>query len=183
MVEPKAEFGNYLTATRQKTGLSLEDIARSTGVAKRHLEALEQGRGELLPAGMHRRTILRSYATAVGLESRATVERFERIFGPSLTPLVITGSPAGKSRSTLWRRAITLPVRCARGVTGSIARMARWIIGLPGRAVRWVFTSIVRPIHAAILWSARLARGVVQSFVNTVKWTAQIPVYAFERVV
>ena len=122
MDESKVEFGRFLAAARQKTGRSLEQTARFAKVATHHLEALEHGRIESLPTGVYRRALLRSYASAVGLDPKATLDRFERAFGPVLPPLGISEAPAGKTESALWYLAIS---RFAGGVRRAVGLAAR----------------------------------------------------------
>ena len=74
-------FTHLLTSARQRAGCSLEQISQQTKISMRYLEALEQGRVEILPAGLYRRAMVRSYATAVGLDPDVAIERFDRTFG------------------------------------------------------------------------------------------------------
>ena len=79
--EDRAEFGEFFASARRRAGRSLEEIERSTKLSRRNLEALEQGRVEVLPPGIYRRAILRSYAASVALDPHVAIERFDRIFG------------------------------------------------------------------------------------------------------
>ena len=75
-------FGRSLAAARVRAGYSLEDVASTTKVAPRLLQALERGDIEQLPTGVYRRGILRNYASAIGLPPDVVVEQYERTFGP-----------------------------------------------------------------------------------------------------
>lgn len=84
--DDRAAFGAFLAAARQRSGRSLEEIAGTTKIATRYLQALEHGRVEILPAGMYRRAILRNYAAAIGLDPRVAVERLLQTFGSEGSP-------------------------------------------------------------------------------------------------
>jgi len=79
-------FGEFLSSARRRAGRSIEDVAASTKLSRRYLEALERGRVELLPPGMYRRAMLRSYAASVALDPQAAVERFDRTFATPQSP-------------------------------------------------------------------------------------------------
>ena len=79
-------FGEFLASARRRAGRSIDDVAGSTKLSKRYLEALERGRVELLPPGMYRRAMLRSYAASVALDPQVALERFDRTFGAEAVP-------------------------------------------------------------------------------------------------
>jgi cytoskeleton protein RodZ len=60
--------GEQLRAAREEKGFSLEDIASETRIPLRHLESLEAGDWERLPAPTYTMGFARSYAGAVGLD-------------------------------------------------------------------------------------------------------------------
>jgi cytoskeleton protein RodZ len=71
------EFGNELRRERERRKVSMESISEETKISVRHLEALEAGEYDLLPGGVFRKGIVRSYLAAVGLEETPWIERFE----------------------------------------------------------------------------------------------------------
>ena len=71
-------FGEDLKRERENRGITLESLAAETRVKLRHLAALEQGEYETLPGGLFRRSILRAYLAAAGLEEQAWLPRFEQ---------------------------------------------------------------------------------------------------------
>ena len=79
-------FGEFLASARRRAGRSLDEVAGNTKLSKRYLEALERGRVELLPPGMYRRAMLRSYAASVKLDPQVALERFNRTFGAEAVP-------------------------------------------------------------------------------------------------
>jgi cytoskeletal protein RodZ len=63
--------GERLRAAREEKGLSLDDIARQTRIPTRHLEHIERGEWDALPAITYSVGFARSYANAVGLDGPA----------------------------------------------------------------------------------------------------------------
>jgi cytoskeleton protein RodZ len=57
-----------LRAAREKAGMSLADVAQTTRVPQRHLEALEQGEYTSLPSITYCTGFARAYARAVGMD-------------------------------------------------------------------------------------------------------------------
>jgi hypothetical protein len=80
--QDRAAFGQFLAAGRQRSNQSIEDVAAITKVKPKLLEALERGDIEELPAGVYRRAMVKSYASAVGLRPEAAIEQFDRTFYP-----------------------------------------------------------------------------------------------------
>ena len=70
-------FGEELRRAREERGVALETICEATKVPARHYRALEAGALEELPGGVFRRSFVRSYLSAVGLEEAAWMRRFE----------------------------------------------------------------------------------------------------------
>jgi cytoskeletal protein RodZ len=63
--------GDRLRAAREEKGLSLDDVARQTRIPIRHLEHIERGEWDALPAITYSVGFARSYANAVGLDGPA----------------------------------------------------------------------------------------------------------------
>jgi len=61
-------FGEALKAARLERGRSLDDLASSLKIHRRHLEAIESGNLSVLPQGPYVTAFVREYARAVGLE-------------------------------------------------------------------------------------------------------------------
>jgi hypothetical protein len=135
-VQPPAQdrvlFSEFLVAARRRAACSLDEIALVTKVPARHLEALERGRVDDLPRGVYRRAIVRTYATAVGLDPALVLERFGQVFGaetafsewqaapptsrqrPAALASVAAGSAAGPA-TLVSRRAAALSQDPPRG--------------------------------------------------------------------
>lgn len=60
--------GQRLKAAREERGLTIEDIASQTRIPQRHLESIENGEWENLPAPTYTIGFAKSYASAVGLD-------------------------------------------------------------------------------------------------------------------
>jgi len=55
-----------LFEARQRSGISLDQIAQSTKINPRYLRAIEEGRFEKLPGGIFNISYIRQYAKAIG---------------------------------------------------------------------------------------------------------------------
>jgi cytoskeletal protein RodZ len=60
--------GKRLRAAREEKGLSLEDVAKQTRIPIRHLEHIERGEWDAMPAITYSVGFARSYANVVGLD-------------------------------------------------------------------------------------------------------------------
>jgi cytoskeletal protein RodZ len=60
--------GDRLKAAREKSGLSLEDVAAQTRIPQRHLVSIEAAEWDKLPAPTYTVGFAKSYASAVGLD-------------------------------------------------------------------------------------------------------------------
>ena len=78
--ERAADFGTYLRLAREKRGLTLQQVAITTKISARVLEALERNDPSKLPGGIFSRAFVRSYAREVGLDPEATVANFVAAF-------------------------------------------------------------------------------------------------------
>jgi cytoskeleton protein RodZ len=76
----QADFGTFLRLAREQRGLTLQELAVTTKISARVLEALERNDPSKLPGGIFSRAFVRAYAREVGLESDATVARFVAAF-------------------------------------------------------------------------------------------------------
>lgn len=65
------EIGKTLHETRERLGLTLDEIARMTRIRKARLEALERGELDSMPSQAQARGFLRNYADALGLDPDA----------------------------------------------------------------------------------------------------------------
>jgi cytoskeleton protein RodZ len=70
------DFGTFLRQAREKTGISLGEIATTTKISVPALEALERNDASRLPGGIFSRAFVRAYAREVGLDPEDAVRRF-----------------------------------------------------------------------------------------------------------
>jgi transcriptional regulator with XRE-family HTH domain len=74
------DFGGWLRTARERSGVTLEDLAQRTKVSGSRIRALERNDLSTWPGGIFRRGFVRSYAEHVGLDPDETVERFVQTF-------------------------------------------------------------------------------------------------------
>ena len=63
-----------LVAIRQRKKLSLEQISNQTKIKVSWLRAIEEGRWNELPGGIYRRSYIRQYATAAGVDEQKLLD-------------------------------------------------------------------------------------------------------------
>jgi cytoskeletal protein RodZ len=80
-------IGARLRAAREQSGKSLRQIADTTKLSLRSLEALEAEKIARLPGGIYRRAIVRMYAREVGLEPEVILREFLSQYPDELPPL------------------------------------------------------------------------------------------------
>ncbi|TYP54308.1 helix-turn-helix domain-containing protein [Thermosediminibacter litoriperuensis] len=80
------ELGEYLKRMRLSKNISLEQIQKDTKIRIKYLSAIESGSFELIPGGeVYIKGFLKNYAEAVGLDSKAILERYKEIVVPTPT--------------------------------------------------------------------------------------------------
>lgn len=70
-------FGPWLRSQREMREITLREIADSSKISKRYLEALEAGKFEGLPAAVFTKGFLRQYARYVGLDPEEVLSFYE----------------------------------------------------------------------------------------------------------
>jgi cytoskeleton protein RodZ len=70
-------FGENLRREREMRGVSLEEIASSTKISKRFLEAIEQDDFAKLPGGIFGRSFIRSYVRYLGLDEERVMADYQ----------------------------------------------------------------------------------------------------------
>jgi transcriptional regulator with XRE-family HTH domain len=88
-------FGARLRRQREFQKIGLADIADRTKIKASLFEALERDDASQWPAGLFRRSFMRAYAEAIGVDAEATLREFLELFpdpsdGPAERP---TGQP------------------------------------------------------------------------------------------
>jgi transcriptional regulator with XRE-family HTH domain len=69
------QLGDALVEARRARGLSLRDVERDTRISTKYLQALEEGRLEVLPAPVYARAFMRTYAQYLGLDAARLVQQ------------------------------------------------------------------------------------------------------------
>lgn len=73
--------GERLRAAREAQGLTLDDIAASTRIPRRHLQAIEDGRYDGLPAPTYSAGFIKSWARRLGLNGQQLADEFRAEMG------------------------------------------------------------------------------------------------------
>ena len=106
------ELGRLLRETREKVGLTHEEVERSTRIRARYLEALERGDLSSLPSQVQARGFLHNYADFLGLDPDAILQKYAaRSHGASVQTQQTIQSPAPDQPSG------TVEVRRPRWIT------------------------------------------------------------------
>lgn len=103
------EIGHSLRHAREAQGLSLEDVARYTGIPLEHLVAIEEGRLHDLPSPFYARSFLRRYANCVGVRSDIILQRYraiERGVSPGHSTIPTVGVPTQPTERRRTQRAL-----------------------------------------------------------------------------
>jgi transcriptional regulator with XRE-family HTH domain len=99
-----------LKQARESRGLSLRQLAEVTKVSTRVLGAFEDGRLDLVPAGVYRRSLVRLIASEVGLPVEETLRAFLAEHPDELPTPGEAPPPDTAPRATggVWRRALAM---------------------------------------------------------------------------
>jgi cytoskeletal protein RodZ len=79
MTEEKSVLG--LATIRKNRGISLEQIAASTKIGVRSLQAIERGDFQKLPGGIYSTSYIRQYARAIDYDESALLALYHRESG------------------------------------------------------------------------------------------------------
>src|SRR4051812_4300255 len=86
MKDEKSVLG--LATIRRNRGISLEQIADSTKISVRSLEAIERGEFKKLPGGIYNTSYIRQYARAIDYDESALLAVYHREMTPVEAPMV-----------------------------------------------------------------------------------------------
>ncbi|HKE22372.1 MAG TPA: helix-turn-helix domain-containing protein [Bryobacteraceae bacterium] len=84
MKEDRSVLG--LATIRHNRGITLEQIAESTKISIRSLEAIEQGEFRKLPGGIYNTSYIRQYARAIDYDESALLNYYYRQANAESTP-------------------------------------------------------------------------------------------------
>lgn len=158
------DLGAWLRRERERAGVSLETIATRTKVARSLLQALERNDVSRWPAGIFRRSFVRGYAAAVGLDPDYVVALFLRAFPEPALPGsgdVAPARPAGTARPEPSLRLTLAPEvsrwqeALARLGAASTDLMAPITLALPsgllgGLSLFWIVLAVVAVLYLTV---------------------------------
>jgi len=87
-------FGARLRQQRERQQIALTDIADRTKINRSLLEGLERDDLSNWPAGIFRRSFIRAYAQAIGLEPGSIVREFLELYPDPAEEVVVASPPA-----------------------------------------------------------------------------------------
>src|SRR3954469_18791029 len=88
-----ASFGERIKREREMRGVSLEEIAESTKIGKRNLQALETEDFDKLPGGIFNKEFVRAYAKYLGLDEDQAVTDFLAAENAASTGIRLAADP------------------------------------------------------------------------------------------
>jgi cytoskeletal protein RodZ len=129
------ELGDQLRRAREDKGLTLEEVEKATGIRKRFLQAMEEGRFDALPSEIQLRGFLKNYANHVGLNGEEMLAVYERRTRPGQT--AAAQKPASPVQPAPVRPAAPQPVKpqSAPTATSQPARPAEPVAPPSSRAI------------------------------------------------
>ena len=136
-------FGGRLRYERERRQIALKSIAESTKIGVPLLEGLERDDVSRWPSGIFRKSFIRSYAEAIGLDADAIVREFvERYPDPLQDPTSTQETTTPQSSRPL---SIKLTIAWSGSANDTIRRLAGWKIvrlltNLPTLISRRVFS-------------------------------------------
>jgi transcriptional regulator with XRE-family HTH domain len=137
MIE-RDQFGPFLRRERERRGITLQDIATRTKIGAALFAALERNDFSRWPGGIYRRSFVRAYAEAVGLDAERTVANFVRLFPvdeAEHAAHLVASNPGKASRGerSAGRRATMAAVELAAvgTVSAAIGMTLDWLYAWP----------------------------------------------------
>lgn len=117
-----AEIGAILRETRMRARVDVSEIEAQTKIRAKYLRALENEEWDLLPGPTFVRSFLRTYAQALGLDAKALVDEYRRVYEQ---PSEIEHQPAVMASPSRRPRPGPVTRRPSRGYT-----IALGVVGL-----------------------------------------------------
>jgi cytoskeletal protein RodZ len=131
-LDAQRDFGERMKRLREQRGITLREIADTTKLSVRTLEALERDDIARLPGGIFSRGLVRAYAEQIGADPETTVQEFVAQFPdasvtdglPHLrSEEVDTDPPSMVARRVMLVVAVLLSIALIVGLS-VLARMA-----------------------------------------------------------
>src|SRR5882724_2154451 len=76
-----------LASVRKRIGITLEEIAQSTRIAARYLQAIDAEEFAKLPSGVYATSYIRQYARAIGYNETELLDHYRARRQPELPPI------------------------------------------------------------------------------------------------
>ncbi len=139
-----------LKQAREAKGLSCRQLAETTKLSVRSIEALENDRVSALPAGIYRRAIVRAVASEVGLNPEQLLREFasahpDDLPAPASADVVVVAAPSRSVQRVITIAGVVLPMLAGIAYFG-------WPANRPaGAAARVEMTPAVSPSSAEIV--------------------------------
>ena len=112
-------FGARLRRAREQRQISLADIAGRTKIKASLFEQLERDDASHWPGGIFRRSFMRAYAQAVGLDADETVREFVRLFPDPNEPAPPAAPGAPDAGSALQEPGVAAVALAASAGSGA----------------------------------------------------------------
>ena len=121
-------FGARLRYERERRQIALRSIAEGTKISVSLLDGLERDDVSRWPSGIFRKSFIRAYADAIGLDPDSVVREFvERYPDPLEVDVIAPGTPHPPSSSS-GPLSIKLTITWSGSVHHTIGRLADWKI-------------------------------------------------------
>ncbi|MGC4375702.1 helix-turn-helix domain-containing protein [Fictibacillus sp. Mic-4] len=101
-----SDLGNFLKQKREEKGLSLEELQTITKIQKRYLQAIEEGRYDVLPGSFYARAFIKNYCEAVHLNYEEVFEEYENDLPKSVKEVTEYTPRSEKTRQVETKDAI-----------------------------------------------------------------------------
>jgi transcriptional regulator with XRE-family HTH domain len=160
-------FGSRLRYERERRQIALKSIAESTKIGITLLEGLERDDVSRWPSGIFRKSFIRSYADAIGLDSDGVVREFVERHPDPLEADIAAPPTAARSLQTINGTspqisaplssakplAIKLTITWSGSLHDTVRKLVDWKIG---RLLDWNLVRRLRPFNLPIFQSTNL---------------------------
>jgi hypothetical protein len=159
MVSERRTFGERLKRHRERRGVTLESISKTSKIPAALFAGLERGDCSRWPAGLYGRAYVRAYAEAIGLNPDETVEDFVAAFAGTLqgdatdAALAPAARPAGALRIGMVDEPTLDPVRALKRAAWAATDLAI-ASGLAWGTHALLDTTVLVTVGAALAYHA-----------------------------
>jgi cytoskeletal protein RodZ len=121
-------FGARLRHERERRQIALKSIAEGTKISVTLLEGLERDDVSRWPSGIFRKSFIRAYAEAIGLDPDPIAREFVERYPDPLEVDVIAPATPHPSSSASGPLSIKLTITWSGSIQHTIGRLADWKI-------------------------------------------------------